>query len=40
MAHTVLIVEDEVELREMMREALEMNGYLVVTAEDGQGALE
>jgi CheY-like chemotaxis protein len=38
--HTVLIVEDEEDLREMIREALELNGYAVVTAEDGQQALE
>jgi CheY-like chemotaxis protein len=37
--HTVLVVEDEEDLREMMREALELNGYAVVTAEDGQQAL-
>ncbi|HTA89896.1 MAG TPA: response regulator [Polyangiaceae bacterium] len=37
--HTVLIVEDEEDLREMMREALEMKGYRVVTAEEGQEAL-
>jgi two-component system, chemotaxis family, chemotaxis protein CheY len=40
MSHTVLIVEDERDLREMMRDALEMNGYSVVTAEDGRDALE
>jgi CheY-like chemotaxis protein len=40
MTHTVLVVEDEEELREMMRDALELNGYLVVTAEDGQDALD
>jgi len=39
MTHTVLIVEDEELLREMMRDALEMNGYAVVTAEHGQDAL-
>ena len=37
--HTVLIVEDEEDLREMMTMALEMNGYTVVTAEEGQDAL-
>src|SRR6185295_2018245 len=31
MKHTVLIVEDEEDLREMMREALESRGYAVVT---------
>ena len=39
MAHTVLVVEDERELREMMRDALELNGYAVVTAEHGDDAL-
>jgi CheY-like chemotaxis protein len=38
--HTVVVVEDEEELREMMREALELNGYSVVTAEEGREALE
>jgi CheY-like chemotaxis protein len=38
--HTVLIVEDEKELREMMCEVLELNGYTVVTAVEGQAALE
>jgi CheY-like chemotaxis protein len=40
MIHTVLVVEDEEELRESMREALELNGYSVVAARDGQEALE
>lgn len=40
MTHTVLVVEDDQELREMMRDALELNGYAVVTAEDGQDALD
>ena len=40
MTHTVLVVEDEADLREMMRDALELNGYAVVTAEDGQEALD
>jgi CheY-like chemotaxis protein len=38
-AHTVLVVEDEEDLREMMREALELKGYAVVTAAEGQDAL-
>jgi CheY-like chemotaxis protein len=38
--HTVLLVEDEEELREMMREALEMNGYAVVATQEGQEALD
>jgi len=37
--HTVLVVEDEEDLREMIREALELNGYAVVIAEDGKEAL-
>ena len=40
MTHTVLVVEDEEDLREMMRDALELNGYAVVTAQDGQEALD
>jgi CheY-like chemotaxis protein len=39
MIHTVLLVEDEEELREMMTEALERAGYTVVAARDGQEAL-
>ena len=39
MTHTVLVVEDEQQLREMMRDALELNGYAVVTAEHGEDAL-
>jgi CheY-like chemotaxis protein len=38
-AHTVLIVEDEQDLRELMRDALQMRGYSVVTAEEGTDAL-
>jgi CheY-like chemotaxis protein len=40
MTHTVLLVEDEEDLRETMRDALEFNGYTVVAARDGQEALE
>lgn len=40
MPHTLLLVEDEEELRETMREALELSGYTVVAARDGQEALE
>src|ERR1700753_2100429 len=40
MNHTVLVVEDEEELRETMPDALELNGYTVVAAHDGQAALE
>ncbi len=40
MNHTILIVEDEEELREMMTDALEHEGYSVVAASDGVEALE
>jgi two-component system chemotaxis response regulator CheY len=40
MPHTVLLVEDEEDLRETLREALELNGYAVVAAPDGQAALD
>jgi len=39
LTHTVLIVEDEEDLRELMRHALQMHGYTVVTAEEGTDAL-
>lgn len=38
--HTVLIVEDEEDLRELMRDALGMHGYHVVTAQEGAEALQ
>jgi CheY-like chemotaxis protein len=40
MKHTVLVVDDEEDLRELMREALELNGYSVVTAREGIDALD
>jgi CheY-like chemotaxis protein len=40
MTHTVLLVEDEDELRESMRDLLEEGGYVVVAARDGQEALD
>jgi CheY-like chemotaxis protein len=40
MSHTILVVDDEEELREMLRDALELDGYSVVTADDGRDALE
>ena len=40
MNHTVLVVEDEDDLRESMRDALELNGYAVVAAHEGQEALD
>jgi two-component system, cell cycle sensor histidine kinase and response regulator CckA len=36
----VLLVEDEVGVRELAREYLEMTGYTVIVAEDGNSALE
>ena len=39
LTHTVLIVEDEEDLRELMRDALQMQGYTVVTADEGTDAL-
>jgi CheY-like chemotaxis protein len=40
MIHTIVVVEDEKELREMLCEALELNGYSVVSAAEGQAALD
>ncbi len=40
MVHTVLLIEDEEELREVMRDALEDEGYTVVAAREGQEALD
>jgi len=40
MVHTVLVIEDEEDLREMIRDGLELSGYNVVTAEEGQDALD
>jgi|SRR6187549_2877601 CheY-like chemotaxis protein len=37
--HTVLIVEDEEDLRELMRAALQSRGYAVVMAREGEEAL-
>ena len=38
--NTVLIVDDEVEILNLMETLLEMNGYKVVRAESGEKALE
>jgi len=40
MSHTVLVVDDEKELREMLCDALELNGYDAVAAAEGQAALD
>jgi DNA-binding response OmpR family regulator len=39
MARTVLVVEDEPTLRETLADALELEGFGVLTAADGRGAL-
>jgi CheY-like chemotaxis protein len=40
MKHTVLVIEDEESLRDLMREALELSGYDVVAAGNGREALD
>ncbi len=40
MARTILIVEDETTVRETLAEALEAEGFRVITAADGREALE
>jgi CheY-like chemotaxis protein len=40
MSHTLLLLEDEQELREMMTEALERAGFNVVAVADGREALD
>lgn len=40
MKHTILVVEDERDLREVMQDALELNGYTVVSVAEGQAALD
>ena len=37
---TIVIVEDEMGMRDSLREVLESSGHAVVTAEDGEKALE
>ena len=39
MKHTLLVVDDEEDLREMLRDALERRGFHVVTAGNGVEAL-
>lgn len=36
---TVIIIDDEVEVRQFIKKSLERKGYIVITAEDGQDAL-
>ena len=38
--HTILLVEDELPFRQIYRDAMEMYGYSVVEAEDGDEALK
>jgi DNA-binding response OmpR family regulator len=40
MTMTVLVVDDEAKLRGLLRDYLERDGYTVVEASDGRGALE
>ena len=40
MAFTILVVDDELPLREMLRDIFTMAGYNVLTAEDGKVGLE
>lgn len=40
MKHTVLVVEDEAPLRELMCQALALNGYQVIGAANGRDALD
>ena len=39
MAYTILIADDEAEIRELLRLYLEKDGYHVLEAADGQSAL-
>jgi signal transduction histidine kinase/CheY-like chemotaxis protein len=39
-SETVMVVEDEPMVRDLLRETLEMSGYAVLVAEGGAGALE
>lgn len=39
MKETILLIEDEVELQQNLKEILEFNGFHVFTADDGQDAL-
>jgi CheY-like chemotaxis protein len=39
-SHQILVVEDDEDIRDSLREALESDGYQVVTAEDGKKGLQ
>lgn len=39
MKETILLIEDEVELQQNLKEILEFNGFIVFTADNGQEAL-
>lgn len=40
MKHSILLVDDDPNLRDMLRAMLEMGGFAVIEAEDGLDALE
>lgn len=40
MKHSILLVDDDPNLRDMLRQMLEMGGFAVTEAEDGLDALE
>ena len=40
MQETILIVDDEMEIREMLKQIFTLEGYMVYTAKDGQEALD
>jgi CheY-like chemotaxis protein len=38
--HSILIIEDDPDIRESLKDILELEGYTVTTAENGQDGLE
>jgi CheY-like chemotaxis protein len=40
MSHTILVVDDEADVRKFLTAVLEKNGYRVVAAEDGKQAFD
>ena len=40
LAGSILVADDEDDIRELLRELIELRGYLVVTARDGQEVLD